>query len=476
MNAARAAGAGAAGSVWAGEWVAGRLDVRPADGDRPLGVGLSDLVGLAVRRNPRRAHLLVSAVLGKHVPTDPRLVYGAGRLLGELVRAVLTGVPAATGPLGALLARALADEPGAAGAACALRDRLREPRAPVDAVVLGYAETATALGHSVADALGGAYYLHSTRRPVAGFATYGGFEEEHSHATSHLLLPADPSDLETDAPLVLVDDELSTGRTVLNTIEALHALRPRRHYVLAALVDLRGEDDRARMAGLGARLGARIDAVALAGGRVELPDGILEAGLSLVAELEREPPGETARSVNGARSGAGEGVARVDVGWPRGLPEGGRHGFAPHDRERLDKELPAMAARLVPAVREGKRVLVLGFEELMYAPLRLAEALADALPEAAVRYSTTTRSPVLAVDDPGYAIRTRLRFPAHDDPADGPGERYAYNVDAGFDTIVLVVDEPGDTAALRDGLLAELAAPARVVLVVIPEEAARCAR
>lgn len=66
-------------------------------------------------------------------------------------------------------------------------------------------------------------------------------------------------------------------------------------------------------------------------------------------------------------------------------------------------------------------MLMLGFEELMYAPLRLAEALADALPDVDVRYSTTTRSPVVPVDDAGYAIRTRLAFPAHDDPADGPG-------------------------------------------------------
>ncbi len=61
------------------------------------------------------------------------------------------------------------------------------------AVVLGYAETATGLGHSVADGLGTAPYLHSTRRPVAGVATAGGFEESHSHATSHLLLPEDPA-------------------------------------------------------------------------------------------------------------------------------------------------------------------------------------------------------------------------------------------------------------------------------------------
>ena len=61
----------------------------------------------------------------------------------------------------------------------------------------------------------------------------------------------------------------------------------------------------------------------------------------------------------------------------------------------------------------------------MYAPLRLALAS-----------PTPRRGPVLdhhrlaglPVDDPGYAIRSRLAFPAHDDPADGPGERYAYNV------------------------------------------------
>jgi hypothetical protein len=115
-------------------------------------------------------------------------------------------------------------------------------------------------------------------------------------------------------------------------------------------------------------------------------------------------------------------------------------------------------------------VLVLGFEELMYAPLRLAEALAD-LGEYEVRYSTTTRSPVLAVDDPGYAIRTRLAFPSHDDPADGAGERYAYNVVPGkgqeaFDAVVLVVDDVADTPELEAGLLTKVGTT--VVLVVIP--------
>ncbi len=71
---------------WQGQWVADRLGVRLRTTDSPYGLALSDLVGLAVRRNPKRAHLLVSTVLGKHIPTDPRLVHGSGLLLGELCR------------------------------------------------------------------------------------------------------------------------------------------------------------------------------------------------------------------------------------------------------------------------------------------------------------------------------------------------------------------------------------------------------
>ena len=99
--------------------------------------------------------------------------------------------------------------------------------------MLGYAETATALGHCVAESLA-ADYLHSTRRRVPGYQPVAGFDEEHSHATRHLLLPADPGLLAGAGPLVLVDDELSTGQTVLNTIEALH-----RDWPAAALPDRR---------------------------------------------------------------------------------------------------------------------------------------------------------------------------------------------------------------------------------------------
>ncbi|MFF3581247.1 phosphoribosyltransferase [Streptomyces mirabilis] len=418
--------------VWTGTWVAERLGVELVGDEK-----LSDLLGLALRRNPRRAHLLVSNVLGKHVPQSPSVVYGHGFALGRRVRELL----------------------GAEGARAA--------------VVLGYAETATGLGHCVADGVGLAPYLHSTRRPVPGVDTAGGFEESHSHATSHLLLPENPALLAGAGPLVLVDDEFSTGNTVLNTIRDLHARYPRDRYVVVALVDMRSAADLGRLAEFATEIGARVDLVAAARGTVNLPEGVLEKGRALVAEHESAETTQTTEHAEPADSRPGHpGAARVELGWPRGLPDGGRHGFTPGHRIRLDAALPAMAARVADALPEGaRRVLVLGFEELMYAPLRLARELEQVV-SAEVRYSTTTRSPVLALDDPGYAIRTRLVFPAHDDPDDGPGERYAYNVaGAGFDAVVAVVDSAADTSALHapDGLLAQLAEHTpSVLLAVVP--------
>ncbi|WP_461019658.1 phosphoribosyltransferase [Streptomyces daliensis] len=440
--------------TWSGEWVAERLDVGLT------GEGLRELLGLALRRNPKRAHLLVSQVLGKHVPQRPGTVHGAGLELGRRVRALLGEAEAAR------------------------------------AVVLGYAETATGLGHSVADGVGARAYLHSTRRPVRGVTPVGGFEEEHSHATSHLLLPEDPELLAEGAPLVLVDDEFSTGRTIRNTVASLHRRYPRERYVVVALVDMRSEADSAELDKFAAELGARVEIVALAGGAVSLPDDVLERGQRLVTEYSHE---ERARADDGAEEGpvtpGGVGnVRRVELGWPLGLPDGGRHGFTAAHREHLEAVLPAMARRLAAELPpHARRVLVLGNEELMYAPLRLATALeaeleAERETEAErgaadgveVRFSTTTRSPALAVDDPGYAIRTALTFPAHDRPREGHGPRYAYNVAPGadrsrrFDAVVAVTDSAGDTPRLHapDGLLAALSRHTDAVLLcVVPSYA-----
>ena len=401
-------------------WVGERLGlILHAEPDAV--VPLDELVQVALRRNPRRAHLLVSTVLGKHLPAPPATVHGAGLLLGELVAKQLDAQPAA---------------------------------------VLGFAETATGLGHCVAESLG-AYYLQSTRRVVGTARPYAAFEEEHSHATSHRLLPADVDAFTREPALVLVDDELSTGRTLMNTIRALHAVSPRERYLVAALVDLRSAADRVTLDAFAGELGVPIDVVALAAGSVAAPAGFAVEAAAVVAG-QKEPHADPV---------AGTAEVREVRGWPAGVPVGGRHGFPADSYEPARVAAAAVAARIELV---GSDVLVLGTEELMYASLLVGLALAD---RADVRVSSTTRSPVLAVDEDGYPIRTALAFGSHDRAEDGPGPRFAYNVAPGAgrsrpDDIVVVLDSDADTPEFRHGLLAGLTRGCRRVhVLVLPTDA-----
>jgi hypothetical protein len=285
--------------------------------------------------------------------------------------------------------------------------------------------------------------LHSTRREVPKLDATGAFEEAHSHATAHLLLPEDPTLLRHDGPVVLVDDELSTGATALNTIAELQRIHPHEQYVIAALVDVRGEEDRERTAKAAASLGVPIDVVALESGTVTWPEDFAARAADVVARTV---------SPAYARDSRAE-VVRIESPWPAHIREGGRHGFGTRNVHAARAAAAALAARIVPA---GGRVLVLGTEELMYAPLLTAVALSERLPD--VQYSTTTRSPVVALDEPGYPIRTALEF-----DADGP--RFAYNIDRGFTDIVVIADDQYDLTDLVPALRASCD---RVHVAVLP--------
>ncbi|MEV0550178.1 phosphoribosyltransferase [Nocardia salmonicida] len=382
-------------------------------------LSIGALVQPGLRRNPRRAHLLVSTVLGKHLPTDPRVVIGAGNRLGDLVREVLG---------------------------------YRE------AVVLGFAETATGLGHCVAARIDAGCYLHSTRRHESRATTLTGFEEGHSHATSHLLQPAPAAIFANDLPLVLVDDEISTGDTAIDAVRALHAFAPRSHYVLASLVDMRTPADRVKFEAAAAQLGARIDTVCLASGRTELPSGLIDT-VTALPDPQLNPVA--------AQTGS---YGRIELTWPADVPEGGRHGILRSDAAAFDIALKSIADEVntsLDAEFVGRPVIVIGHEELMYLPLRLAAELADA--GTPTRFQTTTRSPAYVLDEPGYPLRRGFRFTAPE--PDPTAQRYLYNAQwPDADPVLLVViDPPADTPELvaPGGLVDALTASGADVLVAV---------
>ena len=167
----------------------GHLAITVTEAAEPL----AGLCGFGARlHNPARPFLVVSRVLGKHVPVAPWRM--------------------------ALIHRALAD---------------RLPSSmPGPICWIGLAETATGLGAGVHEqwrTLVGRTdgdYFASTRRPPVGVEALT-FAEPHSHAVQHWL-PAPPAGWQSRGyrTAVLIDDEITTGTTLANLSECLQRALP----------------------------------------------------------------------------------------------------------------------------------------------------------------------------------------------------------------------------------------------------------
>jgi hypothetical protein len=283
------------------------------------------------------------------------------------------------------------------------------------------------------------------------------FLEEHSHAVDQTLLLDGMPAPGPDVPLVLVDDELTTGTSALNAIRALQQVWPRHRYVLASLVDSRSPEQRAANVCAVRELGADLVSVALYDAELYLPPDVLSraAAVSAVSPTPQRGVAPTAP------------VSHLQLWLP---PSMRSTASSPWDgvAETAARAAAAECAARLQVARDG-RTLVLGDEEFMYLPQLVAAALG---PD--VRVSATTRSPAVVIDTPGYPLRTGLTFAATSDP-NRPAD--AYNVarsDAstdrgnapGFDDIVFVTDSVLEPH-VHTGVIAQLAASAGVAVTVV---------
>lgn len=149
---------------------------------------LEQFFEIAERRNPKRAFLFVSKMLGRHIPIKPSVMRSSYQSIAAML------------PI---------DLPG-----------------PV--LFIGMAETAVGLAAGVYQEarcmVSESVFLTSTRHPVNGNLMCE-FKETHSHATDHLIYwPNDPvlaKRVEQAKSLVLIDDEATTGNTFTNLYAAL---------------------------------------------------------------------------------------------------------------------------------------------------------------------------------------------------------------------------------------------------------------
>ncbi|ATP41619.1 hypothetical protein CSE16_17130 [Solibacillus sp. R5-41] len=399
----------------------------------------SHFFDMALRINKNRSFLFVSKVLGKHLAVAPQIPILTGYLLAHYFLETRQHQQQETT---ATIIYALKQHEKLQQTLQEVRTQPIESKKPL--TIIGFAETATALGHAFFEAFtGDARYIHTTREQLVDCTPIITFEEEHSHASSHRLY-ADPTFFDGESEVVLVDDEMTTGKTNRNIIKQIHTAYPHiKVYTLVAILDWRNDVHKQAFADLANELNIEIHSVALMQGditikttgelpeaqRVEYPKVVVdedEQVFSLEQTLQNDlVKHRTLDEQNGIHQ----------ANYYKGS---GRFALNAKQQVAYYERLNFVIENL-NSMRTGEKCLVLGTGEFMYTPMYIAAQL-----DGNVFYHSTTRSPIYAHEDSLIYHKMLFKSPEY------PGvPNYLYNIrPEQYDDIFLIFERILDEEAL----------------------------
>ncbi|MCI9271832.1 MAG: hypothetical protein HFH11_11970 [Dorea sp.] len=305
-----------------------------------------ELVSVGKRENnKKRNYLVINPLQGKHIPVSP------GRALE--------------------LFDALAD---------LLKDEYKDEKL----LLIGFAETATAIGAAAAVRLG-ANYIQTTREEIMG-ADYLYFTEAHSHAAEQKLVKNDVDRVigETER-IVFIEDELTTGNTILNIIRVMEeAYGGNLQFSAASLLNGMTDENLGRYEEKGVRIHYILKTNHKDYG--EIADRYAGNGSYEKCNTE-ESPGVNEYCIPGWRDA-------------RRLVNGRDY------QEACEALQRSLENRL--SFHEKESVLVIGTEEFMYPALYIGDCIEKR--GCKVRFHATTRSPIAVSTEEDYPLSVRYEL------------------------------------------------------------------
>jgi orotate phosphoribosyltransferase len=295
-----------------------------------------------------RPYVIVNPLLGKHLPSVPSATLSYFSELAVKVKATCAG------------------------------ERV---------LVIGFAETATAVGAAVASEIDGAIYVHTTREDISSEKLIAEFLEEHSHARNQALFLCNEFRVLTQYDrIVFVEDEITTGKTILNF---LHNINYNGKITVSALV-FNGFDET-----VFANYAAQFCCVQMIG---------------YVTTL-------------------------VFAGFLNP-----RQGVNTKEYCTKCEELAMFVQSNIET--SGKSILVLGTEEFMYPAIIVGQSIEKIAEN--VKTHSTTRSPLLAKPSQDYPLQASCSFPSvYEDNR----KTYLYNLDI-YDIVIIITDSQSDVSGL----------------------------
>lgn len=379
------------------------LNVGEAD------VNTSDYFLMAVRKNNlKRNFLFVSKLLGKHIPIDPNILFDSCYELSSRYA----------------LKNSLSKESDGTYF-CAKKT-----------LVIGFAETATAMGHAIYDSFSGnCSYVHTTRERVSSYEFAFEFEEEHCHAVEQLFFLQKEDWIKDAEEILIVDDELTTGKTIRNIIGQIEKVYPGKSYSVLTFLDWRNEENLSAYEAyqkanrinieVYSFVSGNIESIAVSDNTVEEIDEVLQPDYNLEEKgWKIHHCGIDSQVLTSATSG-------IDI----------------QQREAI-KRIAEQINTLVSPHLSGTKRAVIGTGEFMYLPMLCAQQFPGD------NYcNATTRSPIIANNHADYGVKKAFSFIC---PTDQKRTEYLYNSNVLACDEVIVFFERAVPAKQLSGLLSSL--------------------
>lgn len=335
----------------------------------------AELVRIAKRENnTRRKYLVVNRLQGKHIPVSPKEALQMFRSLAELIKEAYPS------------------------------ERL---------LMVGFAETATAIGAAVAIECQAAY-MQTTREVIDG-VDYLYFSESHSHATEQKLVKTDLDKIigKTDR-IIFIEDEVTTGNTILNIVRLIQKTYAKPFsFAVASILNGMNEDALENYKNL--KIPVHYLVKTAHDTYTEIAEQYQADGTCHICtkpqEKEVEQQKEVQQQIEMQQTKEAQQPIEVQEisGWinARRLHTADTY---KQECEQLWQEIQQKYGytKYTKETETGRRILVLGTEEFMYPALYVGAKLEEA--GYTVRMHATTRSPIAVSKEEKYPLHTRYEL------------------------------------------------------------------
>lgn len=270
-----------------------------------------------------------------------------------------------------------------------LAEKLKESAGGKRLLIIGFAETATAIGARLAEKAAPNGYFAATTRELDPDGEYIEFTESHSHAKRQFLNVRGLDEAVRNADrIVFAEDEITTGRTIEKLINKLNERYPdaKLKYTIISVLNSLTEERKEELKSRG------INCVCLYRIEPEWLAGTLD-GLDFT-------DGESSEAAKSPEIKAK--IDYIDVPYinQRTVSKAEAYSKAAH-------AFAEEAVNLINLGEKDKDILVLGTEEFMYSAVLAAAKLENKYPGKNILTHSTTRSPIEVCANANYPLFNR---------------------------------------------------------------------